>query len=248
MDRRCGVGLIIFLLFLLLVIVVIFLMIFLNGRDEPKLIDVINVTVNKTYFNVTLSSNAVSKISYVLSNDSHILLKGSMFSDVEERFYNVENSTNITLEGFSDAYYYNFTKCNVTRNMQKCKVNLKAKSLNYSVVLTNESVTIDPQGKVVQSPILLCFSWGESISNVILDLEQVSVPSDYVKLLDLCYKYDEDISSSVVFPLMIHRNEFYNSSELKLLKVSVFDFEKSPYSSIGLKESGVLVYGLESFI
>jgi hypothetical protein len=240
-NNRGGVGIIIFLLFIVLIIAVIFLVIFLKGRDEVKPVDLNVSVVNKTYFNVTLSSNAMSRISYILSNSSQVLVKGNMFASTEERFYNVEANTSIILEGFSSEYYYNKTTCNVTRNMFNCKVGLKRKSLDYVLNFTNTSLMIDPVDGVLQSPILLCWSERENVANVVIDLPSVNVPVDKKKLVDFCYVIPKDIGVVVNYSIDIHFNPFYNSSEKKLLKVLVRDYEIYPYHNIGDKEAGVLV-------
>lgn len=231
-------GIIIFILVMVLVIAVILLVIYLNGRDEPKPLVPENVSVNKTYYNITVATSAKLLVNYQLANDSTVLLKGLLFPNTQEEYkVGIEANTTVKLSAWSGDYYWNSVTCNITRNDFPCKVGLKLKALDYDVVLTNSSLVIDPKNKTIQGPVLICFSEKAHVTNVIVPLPMTATPTNLKKLVDFCYSVAGDLTRRVVYPVEIHYNEFV--PEPNNLTVTVRDREQSGFSPIGDKQAWV---------
>jgi hypothetical protein len=240
MNRRGQMGFFIFILFMILAIAVVLVIIFISGRDEPLQQPELNITVNKTYYNITVSSNANTKIEYVLSNSTAILVNGMLFPNmIEDYKLGIEANTTVLLEGFSGEYYYNSTICNITYNKFPCRVNLKPKALDYVVTLYNDSVVIDPKGGIIQAPVLLCWIERANVLNVRMNLNITKTPLDQTKFVDFCYIIPDDIKIRKSYRIDVRKNEFNNVTDL--LKVRVRDYEKSGYPNIGDKDAGVLI-------
>jgi len=240
MNKKGQLGLFIGIAFFILIIAVIFLIIFINGSDTPKYRPTDNITQNKTYWNITVSSNAEIKINYILENNTYVLVRGIMFPEIKENYVlGIENNTNVSLTGYSDEYYMNKTICTILREKQDCRVNLKPKALDYTITLTNTFVIIDPKNLTIQAPILICWTERSNVANVIMNFSETPVPFELKKEIDFCYKVDKDIKNTTIFPIVVHKNEFNNIQDLLL--VSIIDYEKNGYSNIGMKQAGCLV-------
>jgi len=238
MRERGQLGIIIFVLVMVLVLAVMLLIIFLGGRDEPMRL---NTTENKTYYNITVQSNADTEASYELDNGTAVLVKGLLFPDTIERYdEGIEANTTVRLTAYGDDYYLNVSVCNVTMNKYPCAVGLKKKALNYTVTLTPTSVVIEPNNLTIQSPILICWSEKASTVNVLMGLLPLSsVPKDLATTYDFCYVDNEDITSTTIFEIDVHKNPFVNTSDL--LKVLVRDYEISGKKNIGDVTAGAIV-------
>jgi hypothetical protein len=238
MNRRGGVGFLVFILLLVLLVVVVFVIIFLKGVDEPE---VVSVNVTGVLFNVSILSDADGRVDYVLRNESGVLLRGGLFPDVLE-FYRggVLNGSLVWLSASSDNFYWNEVVCNVSFENFPCNVSLKRKALGYSVVFNGSELVVDTNevGAVLQNPII-CISEKANVQNVILNLDTVPVPSDLKKSYDFCYKVGQDIIGRRVFSVDVHKNEFYNVSDV--LVVLVRDYEKSSFQNIGDRQTGIIV-------
>jgi hypothetical protein len=210
----------------------------INGRDEPPPSSALNNS-NITYYNIVISSNALSNIFYVLSNASSVLVRGQLFPSSVEQYTHVPENATLFLVGFSDKYYFNMSKCFVHSDKQLCRISLKPKAVDYTVAITPELVTIDPKNGTIQAPIILCFSYDSTITNVLTSLRSVPVPIDLKTFADLCYVYDKDISKPVSIPINIHKNE-YNNVE-GVLQIICRDHEQDGYSAIGDKKAGLRI-------
>ena len=240
-DKVGGLGFAIFLVLCLLAIVVVVLFVFLYGKPEVKKVDV-NVSANVSFFNITVSSNALDKVSYELTNVSYVLVDGLLFPSLVEEFKGgVAENSSVFLSAWGDLYYFNKTECNVSKEMFGCVVNQKRKAARYTVNLSRSELVIDTHGDgVVQSPVKVCFTERSNVANVLMDLPSASKPLGFEKLVDFCYSIDSDISGVIYLPIDVHKNEFNNVTDL--LKVLVFDFENTDYgSAIGVREAAVLV-------
>lgn len=230
MYRRGQFGLMIIMVLIILVIVSIFVFIYLYGQNDAAKQNAA-AALNKTYFNVTLASTASETVNYTLSNASGVILNGFLLSNIVEHYGVIENSTNITLAAYSLGYYYNSTSCNITMNDQLCKVSLKLKANDYVLNLTPYDVFINVSQGAIQAPILICFSFDDTMQNVVVNLPSASIPKGLLMNYDLCYSYAEDITGNVVIPINVHKNPY----DLKIgtLGVLVRDSERSGYPNIG---------------
>lgn len=233
-------GILIFVLFIVLVVAVLMLFIFLHGKDEPYRPPV-NVSVNKTYFNITIGSNALYPVSYIVSNASGLMLKGTLYPSLIEEFSKpIEANTTVLLEAFGDRYYYNKTVCNVTRNKQLCRVLLKEKAVDYDLILSKDSVEFKVHRGVIQAPVMICWIEKANVQNVLMNLSLiVQVPAELRAKVDFCYIYPYDIRKDLVLPIVVRKNEFNNVQDV--LSILVQDYEVKPYIPIGFREAGVIV-------
>ena len=176
MNKVGGVGFLIFGLFVLLFVVVVLAVIFVKGKPEPLVDDSGNLSVNKTFFNITVGSDVLSKVSYSLGNESGVFFRGFLFpGSVEDYRGGVEANTSIVVSVWGDDYYLNRSSCNVTREGQECFVGVKRKASGVLVSLSDGGVTVISGVGVLQSP-LLCFWWKSNLVNVISNLSEVDVP------------------------------------------------------------------------
>lgn len=237
-DRRGGVGLVVFVLLCLCLIVVVFVVILIKGNDEVRVPSGENVSV--VFFNVSVGSNAVGRVDYVLRNESSVFVRGSLFSGVLE-FYRggVPNGSNVYLSAWSDSYYWNEVVCNVSFNDFPCNVSLKLKASNYSVGFNGSVLVLDTGGfGVLQSP-LICVSERANVKNVILNLNSAPVPVDLKKSFDFCYKIERDVIGRREFLVDVHKNEFYNVSDVLVFLVR--DYEKDSFKNVGDERVGLIV-------
>ena len=237
-SSRGQVGIVIFILVVVLVIAIILLIIYLNGRDEPSP-RVENSSLNKTFFNITVGTNAKLLVNYQLANDTTVLLKGLLFANTQEDYkVGVEANTTVKLSAWSGDYYWNQTTCNISKNNFPCRVGLKLKALDFTVVLTNSSLVIDPLNRTIQAPVLVCFRETAHFANVILSLPlQTRVPPDLKATFDFCYLVERDITRRVSYPIDIHYNPFV--PEPSSLSVLVRDSEQTGFARIGDKNASV---------
>jgi len=237
MSRRGQLGIIIFVLVMVLVLAVILLIIFLNGRDEPMRL---NTTENKTFYNITVRSNADTVASYELDNGSAVLVKGLLFPNTIERYdVGIEANTTVRLTAYGDDYYMNSSVCNITTDKFPCAVGLKKKALNYTVSLTPTSVVIEPYNLTIQSPTLICWSERSNVANVVMSLPYADVPPELKNSVDFCYAAEQDITSLTVLPIDVHKNPYNNVPDL--LKVTVRDYEAKGHPNIGDVVAGIIV-------
>lgn len=232
MARRGQIGIIVFILVVVLAIAIILLIIFLNGKDEPRPV-VENATVNKTYYNITVRVNASFLVSYQLENGSGaVLLKGQLFPNaIEEYNVGVEANTTVKLSAWSREYYWNQTVCNITENDYSCGVRLKQKALAYKISLSNSSLIIDPRNLTLQAPILICWSERANVANVVMSLPlQLKVPKDLKVTYDFCYVVVDDITKRKSWEVEIHKNPFLNTTNL--LKLLIRDYEVDGHENI----------------
>jgi hypothetical protein len=237
MRKKGGVVVWVFLVFVCLAVAVIMLVIFLHGRSEPVVVP-LNVSGNITYFNITVSSNALSNINYVLFNDSALLVSGVLFPRFFEEFHGVPENSSVNLSGWSNEYYFNATACNITRNKMDCRVGLKLKALDYSLSLSSSELVVDAGNASVQLPII-CWDEETNVVNVLMDLPNAPVPTNLSKVVDFCYFVGHDITGRVIFPIIIRKNIFRNESDI--LRVIVRDAEIMGKNNIGDKSVGVIV-------
>lgn len=232
-----GVVVWVFLLFVLLAVAVIMLVIFLHGKSEPELV-LLNVSGNVSYFNITVSSNALSSVDYVLYNDSALLVSGVLFPNFFEEFHGVPENSSVNLSGWSGEYYFNSTSCNITRNKMDCRLGLKLKANDYLLSLSSSDVVVDAGNGSIQSPII-CFDEETNVVNVLMDLSYAPIPQEWVKQVDFCYSVGHDITGRMVFPIVVKKNPFRNETDV--LKILVLDYEVTGHNAIGNRSAGVLV-------
>jgi hypothetical protein len=231
---------IIFILCLVLLMVVVMVVILIKGKEEPIKQDTIPINVTKTYFNITIQSNARLQIFYTLSNETEVLVKGILFPDrIENYDRGIEANTSVILEGYSDEYYYGKKICKVTKNDFVCRVDLVAKAVGYTVFLSNESVVIEPFNLTLQSPVLVCFTERANVANVRVNLDLTATPDDLKSKVDFCYRIPFDVVNTTVVPIEIRRNPFVNDTDLLL--VLVRDFERVGFKNVGDRGAGLLV-------
>ena len=240
MNRRGGLGMIIFIACIVLLVAIILLVILLHGKEEPKKLAPSNVTVNKTFYNMTIGSNALTNVFYVLQNSSNVLVQGTLFPNALEGYNGgVPANTTVKLSAWSDKYYYYQVTCNITKEKFPCQIGLKEKALNYSLNLTTTALTIEPYEKIIQAPITVCFTESQNIANVLVSLPDVQKPQDLRWVTDLCFLIKQDIVTRMVYPLTLHLNQIYNSSGN--LSVLVRDHEQDGYANIGDKNATAVV-------
>lgn len=240
-NKNGSLGIFIVILFFFLIIAVIFLFIFLNGNDSEKYRPIENNTQNITYWNITISTNANSKVNYILSNQTNFLVKGMIFPNIKELYEKgIENNTNITLLGYSEAYYMNITTCTILKNKQDCRINMKEKALDYDITLTPDYVIIDPKNKTIQAPIKICWKEKFNVQNVIMNLTEIATPKELKKEIDFCYVEKNDISKFKIYSINIKKSEV-SPNETMILRVFLIDFEEMGYENIGMKDAGILI-------
>jgi hypothetical protein len=239
-NKRGGIGFVIVILLLVLAVVVIGVVVYVGGNKEPVKPTELNTTMNVSMFNITVSANALLKVDYSLRNSTNYLLNGLLFPNAIE-FYGggVPNQSLVWLSAWSDDYYWNESVCNVTRNDFPCRVGLKRKSLNYTIVFNGSDIVVDTNGTgVLQSPIL-CVIEHANVLNAIISLNSSPVPVDLVKHVDYCYSVGEDIRNVSVFHVDVHKNPFFNVS--LPLAFTLRDFERSGFHNVGDKSSEAVV-------
>ena len=220
-----------------IVIAILLILVYVNVTEKPAPKFNTSSNVNITYFSIMLESNADTKISYILSNSTQMLMRGTITKGIIEQYKNIPENQTVNLTGYSENYYYNTTICNITENNQVCSILLKKKALNFTAVLTNESLFIKTDNQTIQNP-TICFAWRTNVVNLNMNLFQIDKPFGYSQLVDKCFLSD-DINQDTNFTLDIIRNPHYNLTEL--LKVKIIDSEEKGYKNIGEKEFGVLL-------
>lgn len=235
MDKRGSVGWIILLTLVLIVIVVV---VILFVQSKPDVEPVGNLTVNKTYFDIYVHSSALTPITYALSNDSALLIKGTLHDpSVIEEYHGVEANSTLQLFGWSDEYYTNMTLCNVSINKTHCFLSLDRKAKNYQLYLSEQSLTVYNVDGVIQNPII-CFSWHTNVANVLMDLPYVLVPDDMRKYFDECFQ-STNMYGNNLLPIVVRRNVAF--TDPGNLSVFVLDFERHGYNPIGWRNTTVLI-------
>jgi hypothetical protein len=241
-SRRGGVGFVIFLLLLVCVLAVVFVVIYIAGNEEPVRPEGLNASLNVSLLNVSVGSNALSKVGFVLRNETHVFVKGDLFAFALEFFRGgVSNQSFVWLSASSSEYYWNESVCNISYNNFPCRVGLKKKALGYQVFFNGSVLVIDTNesGAVLQAPILFCVTEQANVINVLMDLSTVPVPSDLRKGVDFCYKFEYDIRGRVLFGVDVHKNPFLNDT--RVLVFTIRDFEKNGFFNVGDRSVGCLV-------
>lgn len=237
MSKRGGVGLF-FVIVLFLVAIFVLVVFLFNLYSKPDPLPVNETLVNKTYFNISLKSDNVLMVDYVLFYNGSDKVRGVLFPGMREEYnYGIENGTNVTFKVFGDKYYFRETQCNITYERQICVLNATLKAFDYEVGINSSDVFFTLKNGLIQRP-MICFIETPRFLNVEMDLEEVSKPYDLVKKVDFCYRAD-DINSSTSFAINIKFNEFI--TQPGLLKVLVRDSEKIGFSNIGDKQAGIII-------
>jgi hypothetical protein len=159
-------------------------------------------------------------------------ISGLFFPDKVE-FYRggvVANST-ILLEAFSDAYYFNSTVCNISRELFSCKLSLLKKANDYTLSFNESFLFVNFTDGFLQKP-LICESHDFCLWSIVVgNLSSVKVPDDLHWKFDTCFNVSRDLSNFTIFPLIFHRSEFVNcSSNVSFL---LRDFEIVGHQNVG---------------
>ena len=162
-----------------------------------------------------------------------VLIRGLVFPGKPE-FYRggVVADSDVLLEGFSDSYYYNSIIYHVSREMMPLQLSLKLKATNYSVVFRKNLLTINISGGTLQMPII-CFAHNYALSNVLIDLSSINIPSDLHWVEDFCWNVSRDLTNTTNYQIVFHYNPFFNATTNA--SVLVRDYELIPYHNIGDK-------------
>lgn len=199
--KRGNVGLILFVIFLLCAIVT-FVVFAIFSDPEPVV--PVNVSVNISYFDVLLSSNALSSVDYfVLFNGSS--RSGVLLPGVSDKVFSVPNGSTLVFSSWSDLYYFNSSECMILSNNSRCGVVLDRKALGYNVSFDGSNLYFfGVDGGVVQRP-MVCFGWSSAVLDVRLNASFVRVPSDLFRFFDVCYQLDSVIYN-MSFPVRVFSN------------------------------------------
>lgn len=225
MNRKGNFGVILLVVFLLLALVV-FVVFQVYSKPEPVLV---NSSYNFSYFNVFLSSNALSRVDYVVDVNGSVS-RAFLLPGTDDRLSGVRENSTVLLSVFSSEYYFNSSSCFIVSNNSKCRVFVDRKALEFVPVLRRDSLLFVNVSGVVQSP-LVCFAFSNSVLDVRLSRGVlVDKPSDLSRFYDLCYRLDSVYSDSI-FSITMYSNPVVSS--VQNVSVLVRDFERVGFGNIG---------------
>lgn len=211
LNKRGNLGVII-LLSVILIVIVIVVVLYVYSKPDNRML--INVSENISYYDIYVASNALTPINYVLSNDTTVLIRGTLHDPlIVEEFKHIEANSSLTLSGWGVDYYFNSTVCNVAVNNTRCFLGVDRKALGYALSLESSYtlfVSVSNVSGKIQDP-LLCFSWKTNVADVWTNFKSVPVPSVMRFLVDKCYETG-DIYTNAFIPFEVHRNFAFNTS------------------------------------
>lgn len=231
-SRRGELG-VVLLFFVLFVLVLGGVLLYIYSIPEPVPVPVVS---NVSLVGGFVDSNALSDVDFVLSNGSVVVLRGVFHPGVFEEFRGVPEGSVLSLSASGRDYYFNSSLCNISLGVH-CFVGLSRKASSYSLVVFDGFLAFRNVSGLVQFP-LVCWAFGSGVSNVLMDLPLVPVPSRYRDLWDVCFQ-SEDVFFDVDVPFVVHRNPFVDGDTV--LSVFVSDFERDGYSGIGVRNASRIV-------